>query len=322
MWGGKRMAKQLDSTTSIKSTQNNGIHGIHFSPLMTFSRLSRLATKWKPGLNNISGMDWTTSKSNHSNQQMLYKSSSLNLISGSAIIVGEKMTHISSEHCPTAIFPNLSSSFWHISHFRRTSILNRGASLALMGLKSTTRRTRAIGGGIHRINFLPDQRLYQWYVHPARLTSPIFRATSMPGCFISQLVIFEKLSTAHLKHSWLLVRLIPCHLKVPKTLMKLCIPRLELCCLNSGILTSLALAWNGIVQIDSSDNVTLFSLPGSGNIRNMSWLLKFHIAHACCVEFLKLRQWGIHLFDHSTTQETTIVTRSCWSTIILLLLTL
>jgi hypothetical protein len=51
------MAKQLDSTTSIESTQNDGILGIHFGPHMTFSKLSSLASKQKPELINISGVD-------------------------------------------------------------------------------------------------------------------------------------------------------------------------------------------------------------------------------------------------------------------------
>ena len=133
------MAKRLDYTTSIESTQNNGIHGIHFGPHTTFSRLSRLASKRKPGLINISGMDWTTSKSNHSIQQMPYESSSLNSISGSAMMAGLKMTHICSEHYTTGICSTVSSSFWHISHFRRTSILNRCAWLTLRVVKSTMR---------------------------------------------------------------------------------------------------------------------------------------------------------------------------------------
>jgi len=47
--GGKHMAKQLDCTTSIASTQNNGIHGIHFSRHTTFNRLNHFASKLKPG---------------------------------------------------------------------------------------------------------------------------------------------------------------------------------------------------------------------------------------------------------------------------------
>jgi len=104
MRGGKCMAKQLDYTTSIESTQNNGIHGIHFSSRTTFSRLSCLASKQKPGLINISSVDWTTSQLNHSNQQMLYEYSAQNSISGSAMIVGLKMTHPSSEQYTTCIF--------------------------------------------------------------------------------------------------------------------------------------------------------------------------------------------------------------------------
>jgi hypothetical protein len=48
MQGGKRMAKQLDCTTSIESIQNNGIHGIPFGSHMTFSKLNCLASKRKP----------------------------------------------------------------------------------------------------------------------------------------------------------------------------------------------------------------------------------------------------------------------------------
>jgi len=39
------MAKELDCTTSIESTQNNGIHGIHFDLHTAFSRLNCLASK-------------------------------------------------------------------------------------------------------------------------------------------------------------------------------------------------------------------------------------------------------------------------------------
>jgi hypothetical protein len=66
--GGMRMAKQLDCTTRIESTQNDEIHGVHFGPHITFSRLSHLACKLKPGFINISGVDWITSKSTHSIQ--------------------------------------------------------------------------------------------------------------------------------------------------------------------------------------------------------------------------------------------------------------
>jgi hypothetical protein len=56
------MAKELDSTTSIESTQHNEIHGTHVGLHNTFRRLNRLASKPKHGLINISGMEWTTTK--------------------------------------------------------------------------------------------------------------------------------------------------------------------------------------------------------------------------------------------------------------------
>ena len=115
---GQHMAKQLDCITSIARTQNNGIQGINFGLHTTFRRLSRLANIRKHVLINISVVDWTTTKLDHSNQQMPYESCSLNWISGSAMIVGLKMTHISSEHYSTGIFSNVTSSFWHIDPFR------------------------------------------------------------------------------------------------------------------------------------------------------------------------------------------------------------
>jgi hypothetical protein len=139
MQGGKHMAKQLDCTTSVASTQNNGMHSIHFGLHTTFSRLSCLASKRKPGLINISGVDWTTANLNHSNEQMPYERSSLNSISGSIMTVGLTMTHLSSEHYTTQIFSNVSSSIWHNSHFRRTSILNRCTLLTLRVVESTMR---------------------------------------------------------------------------------------------------------------------------------------------------------------------------------------
>jgi len=199
MLRGKHMAKQLDCTTNIASTQNNGIHGILFGPHMTFSWLCRLDSKRKPGLVNISGVDWTPSKWNHSNQQMPYERSSLNWISGSAMIVGLKMSHISSAHYTTGMYSNVSRSFWHISHFRRSWILNWCASLSLRVIESTARWTWVSGGEMHRINFLPERRLWQVDVHPTRLTEPIVRATIMPGHCMSQLVIFDKISAAQLK---------------------------------------------------------------------------------------------------------------------------
>jgi len=139
MWEGKHMAKQLDCTTCVASTQNNGIHGIHFGLHTTFSWLSRLASKRNPGLMNISDVDCSTAQSNHSNQQVRYNSFTQNMISGSVMIIGSMMIHIPSEHYTTWIFSNVSRSCWQISHFRGTSILNRCATMTLRADKSTAR---------------------------------------------------------------------------------------------------------------------------------------------------------------------------------------
>jgi len=168
------MAKQLDCTTSIASTQNNGIHNIHIGPHTTFTRLSHVANTQKPFLTNMAGVDWTTTKSNHSNQQMFYKSWSLISIAVSAMIVGLKITLISLAYYTTGIFSNVSSLFCHISQFRHTLILNRCTSLTPRVVQSTVRRTWVIGGGIKRINLLAERQLYQSYVHPTTLTRPIF----------------------------------------------------------------------------------------------------------------------------------------------------
>jgi hypothetical protein len=58
-------------------------------------------------------------------------------------------------------------------------------------------------------------------------------------------------------------------------------------------LTSLVLAWNGIVVMDISDNVCFFWLPGLGIIQNKSCMLISHMAHDRCVKFIMVRGWGI-----------------------------
>jgi hypothetical protein len=137
--GGKCMGKQLDCTTSIARSRNNGIDGNLFRQQTTFSWLSRLASKRKLELSSISGEDWTTTKSNHSNQHVPNNSSSLNSNARSVMIVGLKIIYLSLEPYTTGIFSNVSTSFWHISNVRRTSILNRCASLTLRVVESTER---------------------------------------------------------------------------------------------------------------------------------------------------------------------------------------
>jgi len=156
-----------------------------------------------------------------------------------------------------------------------------------------------------------------------RLNWPIFWAICMPGGWMTQLVIFEKISAVHLQspHGFLSA-LFHVPRIVPNTLTRHGVPQSELCSLNWGILTSLATAWNRIVQMDSSDKVTVFRLHGSGIIRNTSWLLKCHMAHARCVKFPRMRTLDIPLVDHSITQGTSICTWSSWRTIILMLCTI
>jgi len=100
------------------------------------------------------------------------------------------------------------------------------------------------------------------------------------------------------------------------------IPQLELYYPHSRLLTELVPAWNGTVLMDCSDNVILMLVPGSEIIQNKSWLLKCHMAHAWCVELLKVSQWGITLFHHSITQEVAKFTSSFWIKLKLIVCTL
>jgi hypothetical protein len=131
-------------------------------------------------------------------------------------------------------------------------------------------------------------------VYPTGPTWPIFWATSMSGRCISRSVIFEKISAVNPKSApGFLLGWYPALRKMPKILMRHEIPRWNQCCPHCRILKSLALAWNGTVLMDSRYNVILFWRSGLGIIRNKSCLLKFHLAHARCVTFQKVHQWGI-----------------------------
>jgi len=74
--------------------------------------------------------------------------------------------------------------------------------------------------------------------------------------------------------------------------------------------------------MDCRDNVILFWLPGSGIIRNKSWLLKPHIAHSRCVNLLMVRWWGIQLFDYLITHEIRMFTWTFWKKLISMFCTL
>jgi len=199
---GKHMAKQPDCTTSISSTQHNGIHGIYFGQYTTFNRFNHLASKPNHGWINIWGIDWTTTKLNRFNQQICCERYSRNSVLGWVIIVGLMIIHLFSEHYTTWIFPNVYSCDWHISQFRSTPILIQCAVKAQKDTGYTARWTRAIGGGIRYASSLREQKLCQSLVHPTRLNCPILRVISIPGHTISQLLTGTKISTRHQK-GWL-----------------------------------------------------------------------------------------------------------------------
>jgi len=288
-----------------------------FQQALSFSQQRKL------GLINIWGVDWTTSTSNHFNQQMLYESSALDSISGLAMRVGLKIIRTSSGHCTAGILSNVYSSIWLISDFRHTSILNLCFLQTRKVTENTARWTQVIGGGIRKISYLLEWWLWQAFVHPTRPAWPIFWATTMPGRHISRSVKLEKISTVRPKSApGFLLGISPVLRKVPTIRTRHGIPQLAQCCPHSGILTSLALACNGIVLMDSRDNVILCWLPGLGIIRNKSWLLKSHMAHAQCVKFLKVRRWGIWLFDHLKTHEISMFTWSFWTKLLSMFCTL
>jgi len=239
------------------------------------------------------------------------------------MIIQLKIIHTFSEHYTTGKLSNAYSSFWHISHFRRTSILSQWALQTRQAAEYTARWTQAIGGGICKISLLLERRLCQSFVHPTRPTWPIFQATSIPEHSISRSMIFEKISAPHLNSvPGFLFGWSPVSRQVLKIMTRYSIPWLEKWCPHSRILTSLALAWNWIVMIDSRDNVILLWLPWSGIIPNLLLLLKSHMAYAWCVKFLKVRRWGIQLFDYLITQEISMFTWRFWTKLILIFCTL
>jgi hypothetical protein len=126
--GRKYMPEQLDSTTSIASTQNDSIHGIQLSRHTTFNRLNHSASNRKHGSINICGVDCTTSKSNHFNLQMLWWRSPPKSMLGLAMIVELKIVCQYVEHCSTGIFSNVFGYIGHISHLGDFPVLNRCSS--------------------------------------------------------------------------------------------------------------------------------------------------------------------------------------------------
>jgi len=154
------------------------------------------------------------------------------------MIVGMKIIYISWEDYATGIYLHVYCTFWHISHFRCTSILNRCALKTWKITKHTVRSTRAISGEVLKISFLPEPWLCQSFGHLTRLTWLIFQAITMPGCCISWLVTSRKISAEHLICApGLWFGWFPVLQKVLELLTKHGISWLELCCIHSRMLT-------------------------------------------------------------------------------------
>jgi len=173
------------------------------------------------------------------------------------------------------------------------------------------------------INSLPEQWLCLLLVHLIMLTLPIFWMVSMTGIYISDCVIFQKLSTVYrlnptgcVLHFWN----VPCNLR--KSLMKLGLRRLQLCSLTFGILTLLVLASCGFVQMDSANNVNLCWLSGSGIIKNKLLLLKWDMAYNRLVKFWHVCQQEDQYLDRSIIQQIRECTQRNCSTILSMLCTL
>jgi len=141
----------------------------------------------------------------------------------------------------------------------------------------------------------------------------------MPGRCIAWVVIFEQIFSRHqICEPGFSFRWFHVPRKMPKIRMRHGILWLQLRCPHSRTLIQLVLAWNGIVLMDSRDNVTLFWLPGSVIIQNTSCLLKSHIVHGQCVIFLKVCQLGIQRVKHLITQEIAMLTQCFWMKLILI----
>jgi len=236
-------------------------------------------------IHGFTGVDWTISKMNDSNQLMHCERFSVNFISDWVIIVGLEITHISSAQ-DTTVRPLITSCFSeHIYRLKHAWSWSWCASRTLRVVKSILRLSWAIGSGIHRISSLSERQIFQSYLHPTRPTWPTFRAISMPGINISTLMMFEKISARHQKS---MPELSSCWFHIPQQmateLTKHGIMRWDPCCFNLNILKSPVLAWNRIVQMDCADNVILCWLTELQIMQNISWILNPHMAHAQCVQ--------------------------------------
>jgi len=124
------------------------------------------------------------------------------------------------------------------------------------------------------------------------------------------------------KRTWILVVLMPCPPKGAKKTDKAChsVVGTVLSPLENLDISAPDLKWDYADEFQRQ--CYPLWLPGSGIIPNKSWLLKSHMAHARCVNFLKVRRWDIQLFDHLITHEINMITWSIWTKLISMFCTL
>jgi len=170
----KCIAKRREYKTNIAGIQCCQMHGIHFVSYMNFCYHIQSDSKPKHTHITIRGIDKWTSKSNPSDLQMDHTSFLLKVISGQTVTVKWKIFHIVLESLTAGIVVNVCSSFRQVSHVRNTLLLIRcmfhGQNVGICTVSSTW----VIGCQKYKINFLLEWQLYQSFVHPTRLTGPIF----------------------------------------------------------------------------------------------------------------------------------------------------
>jgi len=171
-----------------------------------------------------------------------------------------------------------------------------------------------IGVGTFRIHFWLAWNLCHLFIHLTTFAYLIIRVISMSSYFMSQLLLFDKISARYLHRNarfssyrtqttWIL----PC------TLPRLSMMWFILSCPYSGIKTYHILPWDGIILRNFRDIDNLVPLPGLRIMQNKSRMLTSHIMN---LWYLKLRMvclWHVQQFHQSITQVICTSTSVFWS---------
>jgi len=179
MWEGKHMSKQLDCSTRIAITQNNGIHGIDYRSahhLQQAQSCSQQAKVWvdqplRCGLHNFN------IKLFQSGDALWKLLSRIDFELGNACWIEDDL-HIFRISYYRVIL-KVYISFLHMSHSMCTSILKPCTLHSRTVAEYTARSKWAIACGIRKISFLLERRLCQLFVHQIGTTWPLFWAISM-----------------------------------------------------------------------------------------------------------------------------------------------